>query len=166
LQANLCHQRASPRTGSARNRLRRLLTSTLSCYRHSGLAILSPLSLTDRAVRSAGGFVKLLETSVLGFHLIDSDVDRSASTVDHHVPGTWHTVPSVFTYSLHFKTTLWQLVSDGTATRAACRALPAPVRPHLMLHTYTLCLKKNTSNIFCCNSSRRCWILIIFGIGV
>ena len=28
---------------------------------------------------------------------------------------------------------------------------------------YTLCLKKNTADIFRCNSSRHCWILIIFG---
>ena len=46
------------------------------------------LLLTDRAVRSAGGFMKLLETAVLGLHLIDRDVDRATAAVDHHVPRT------------------------------------------------------------------------------
>jgi len=47
--------------------------------------------LTDRAERSTSGFMKLLETSIFRLHLIDSNINCTTSTVDHHVSRTYHT---------------------------------------------------------------------------
>ena len=54
-----------------------------------------------------------------------------------------------------FALALWR-----TLTR--CKALQRGLTGAEYVH----CLNKNTPNIFRCNSSRRCWILIIFGRNV
>jgi len=41
--------------------------------------------------------MKLLETSIFRLHFIDGYIDRASSTVDHHVPGTYHAIQSKFT---------------------------------------------------------------------